>query len=75
MATDVKRGAEGGEEEGGEFAEFMADISQEIAQRVATLSPSPKSTPLQKRALTPAMDPGVIVDWENIADRMIEDMR
>jgi hypothetical protein len=75
MAADAKNGAEGDEEEGGEFADFMADISQEIAQRVASLAPSPKSTPVQKKERTLAIDPGVIDDWENIADRMIEEMR
>ena len=75
MAVDAKKGAEGDEEEGGEFADFMADISQEIAERVASLAPSPKSTPVQKKRAAPAMDPGVIDDWENIADRMIEEMR
>ena len=77
MAVDANKGAGGDEEEGGEFADFMADISQEIAERVASLSPttSPKSTPVQKKTPTPATDPGIIVDWENIADRMIEEMR
>jgi len=75
MAADAKNGAEGDEEEGGEFADFMADISQEIAQRVASLAPSPKSAPVQKKTPTPASDQSVIVDWENIADRMIEEMR
>jgi hypothetical protein len=77
MAPKGKSGAEGDEEEGGEFADFMADISQEIAERVASLAPapSPKSTPVQRKTPTPATDPGVIVDWENIADRMIEEMR
>jgi len=75
MAADAKNGAEGDEEEGGEFADFMADISQEIAQRVASLAPSPKSTPVRKKQAAPAIDPGVIDDWENIADRMIEEMR
>jgi hypothetical protein len=77
MAGDAKNSAEGDEEEGGEFADFMADISQEIAQRVASLAPipSPKSTPVEKKTPTPATDPGVIVDWENIADRMIEEIR
>ena len=76
MATDAKGGAAGDEEEGGEFADFMADISQEIAERVASLSPtaSPQRTPGTKNP-TPPRDPGVIVDWENIADRMIEEMR
>jgi hypothetical protein len=75
MAANAKQGAEGDEEEAGEFADFMADISQEIAQRVASLAPSPKSTPVQKKPSAPATDPGVIDDWENIADRMIEEMR
>ncbi|MEO8910989.1 MAG: hypothetical protein ABI408_12310 [Gemmatimonadaceae bacterium] len=74
MASDAKKGAEG-EEESGEFAEFLADISQEIAQRVASLSPSSKSTPIQKKERPAPTDPRVIVDWENIADRMIEEMR
>ena len=39
MAADAKKGAEGDDEEGGEFADFMADISQEIAERVASLAP------------------------------------
>ena len=77
MSANAKSGAKGEEEEGGEFADFMADISQEIAQRVASLAPapSPKSTPVQRKTPTPATDPGVIVDWENIADRMIEEIR
>jgi hypothetical protein len=77
MAAHAKSGAEGDEEEGGEFADFMADISEEIAQRVASLAPvpSPKNTPAQKKTPTPATDPGVIVDWENVADRMIEEIR
>jgi hypothetical protein len=78
MAKDLANGADA-EEEGGEFADFMADISQEIAERVASLSPapSPKAPPVQKRnpTPTPPTDPGVIVDWENIADRMIEEIR
>jgi hypothetical protein len=77
MAANARSGAEGDEEEGGEFADFMADISQEIAQRVASLAPtpSPTGTPVQRKTPTPATDPGVIVDWENIADRMIEEIR
>jgi hypothetical protein len=71
----VKNGPEGEQEEGGEFADFMADISHEIAQRVASLSPSPTSAPVPKKETAPAIDPGVIHDWENIADRMIEEMR
>jgi len=65
------------EEKGGEFDDFMADISQEIAQRVESLDakPKPHAQP-EERKKTPAVpDAGVIVDWPNIADRMIEEMR
>jgi hypothetical protein len=66
------------EDEGGEFADFMADISQEIAQRVESLEvpaeprAEPKKTPDAKKA---APDPGMITDWEEVSDRMIEEMR
>jgi hypothetical protein len=70
-----KQDAEG--EEGGEFADFMADISQEIAQRVESLDTKPKAKPQsEERKKTPAVpEAGVVVDWPNIADRMIEEMR
>jgi hypothetical protein len=64
-----------GEEEGGEFADFMADISQEIAQRVESLDTKPKSQPEEKKKTPAVPDAGLIVDWPNIADRMIEEMR
>jgi hypothetical protein len=73
VASDAKKGTE--EEEGGEFADFMADISQEIAQRVESLDRSPKAKPVEKKHTPPAQDPGVIVEWQNVADRMIEEMR
>ncbi|HMJ19260.1 MAG TPA: hypothetical protein VK478_12785 [Gemmatimonadaceae bacterium] len=65
------------EETGGEFDDFMADISQEIAQRVESLDTKPKAKPQpEERKKTPAVpEAGVIVDWPNIADRMIEEMR
>jgi hypothetical protein len=67
------------EEKGGEFDDFMADISQEIAQRVESLDAKPKPKPQAQpgeRKKTPAVpEAGVIVDWHNIADRMIEEMR
>jgi hypothetical protein len=65
------------EEGGGEFDDFMADISQEIAQRVESLDKKPKAKPKpEERKKTPAApEAGVIVDWPNIADRMIEEMR
>jgi hypothetical protein len=71
VATGVKKGAE---DDSGEFAEFMADISHEIAKRVESLDPTPKSTPAHQKELSPASDPGVIVEWDNVADRMIEEM-
>lgn len=60
--------------ESNEFAEFMADISQEIAERVQSLEPPPKSSPNPKKAAAKP-DPNVITDWEDVADRMIEEMR
>lgn len=73
MAAGTKKGAE--DEGGGEFAEFMADISQEIAQRVESLDATPMSRPAERKEATPAPDAGVILEWENVADRMIEEMR
>ena len=75
---------ETGEEEGGEFADFLADVSQEIAQRVESLdarveSPAePKKTPAagEVRKKTPsAAEAGLIAEWPNIVDRMIEEIR
>jgi hypothetical protein len=65
------------EETGGEFDDFMADISQEIAQRVESLDTKPKAKPQpEERKKTPAVpEAGVIGDWPNIAERMIEEMR
>jgi hypothetical protein len=74
MAADSKKGAE---DDGGEFADFMADISEEIALRVESLEPKPKSKPKpETRKATPvAQDAGLILEWENVTDRMIEDIR
>ncbi|HEV2017656.1 MAG TPA: hypothetical protein VGQ98_05030 [Gemmatimonadaceae bacterium] len=71
MATGVKKGSE---DDSGEFAEFMADISHEIAKRVESLDPTPKSRPAQRKQATPVPDAGVIAEWDNVADRMIEEM-
>ncbi|MGH7605604.1 MAG: hypothetical protein ACRENK_16615 [Gemmatimonadaceae bacterium] len=70
MAAEKKE-----DEEGGEFAEFMADISQEIAQRVASLEPPPPGPEQGKKTPVPAPDAGMIAEWENVADRIIEEMR
>jgi hypothetical protein len=73
MAAQPKKGAE---DDGGEFADFMADISQEIALRVESLDPAAKRTPEKSRTATPVTkDAGLILEWENLADRMIEEMR
>ena len=71
MAADEK-------DEGSEFADFMADISQEISERVESLDaalPAP-SPPAERKKATPSAssDAGMILDWDNIADRMIEEM-
>lgn len=74
MAKEASREAE----EGGEFADFLADVSKEIAQRVESLDKraTPVAADAGKKLRTPiAGEPGVIVEWPNIADRMIEEMR
>ena len=63
------------EDDSGEFAEFMADISQEIAQRVESLEPPPPAPPEPKKATPLQRDANLILEWENLADRMIEEMR
>ena len=72
------------EDEGGEFADFMADISQEIAQRVESLEVPPEAVAAPKQGAeksaaeakkTSAPDPGIISDWDEVSDRMIEEMR
>ena len=72
MAADSHKSAE---DDGGEFADFMADISEEIAQRVESLAAAPKVQPETRRKTPAAPDAGIILEWENVADRMIEDMR
>jgi len=62
------------EGEGGEFAEFLADVSQEIALRVESLqTPSQAAAPVKKTPV--GADGGAIIEWPTIADRMIEEMR
>jgi hypothetical protein len=93
VAKDSKRGEE---EESGEFADFMADISHEIERRVESLDTKPKAldakptavgakptaleakqkaAPAERKKTPPPPDAGVIADWPNIADRMIEEVR
>ncbi|HYU54227.1 MAG TPA: hypothetical protein VEK37_14845 [Gemmatimonadaceae bacterium] len=74
MARERKKKEET-EEEGGEFAEFLADVSEEIAQRVESLDARAKA-PAEKKKKTPmTADAGLIPEWPNIADRMIEEVR
>ena len=72
MPTDSKKGTG---DDTGEFAEFMAEVSQEIAQRVESLNAAPKAQPEPKKATPASRDSGLILEWENLADRMIEEMR
>jgi hypothetical protein len=85
----AKESKKGEDEESGEFADFMADISEEIAQRVESLDSKPKGSDAKPKTLdvkpkvvaedrkkTPApVDAGVIAEWPTIADRMIEEVR
>ena len=65
-------------DEGAEFADFMADISAEISERVESLDaalPPRVPTPERKAAAAPAAsEAGMILDWESVADRMLEEM-
>jgi hypothetical protein len=74
MAENAKKGSE---DDGGESPDFMADISQEIAQRVESLdaAAAPKVATEPKKTTPMPRDAGLILEWENLADRMIEDMR
>ncbi len=72
MAADSKKG---GGDDTGEFAEFMAEVSQEIAQRVESLDAAPKAQPEPRKATPVSRDAGLILEWENLTDRMIEEMR
>jgi hypothetical protein len=72
MAADSKKGAE---DDGGEFADFMADISEEIALRVESLEPPPTPKTEARKPTPVARDAGLILEWENVVDRMIEDIR
>lgn len=75
MAKDAQKEAEA---DGGEFADFLADVSKEIAQRVESLDKraTPAAEQKQAKKKTPVVaDAGVIVEWPTIADRLIEEMR
>ncbi|MDP9204482.1 MAG: hypothetical protein M3P12_03370 [Gemmatimonadota bacterium] len=72
MAADSRKGAE---DDSGEFAEFMADISHEIAQRVESLDAAPKAQAEPRNTTPVSRDAGLILEWENVVDRMIEEMR
>ena len=74
MAKESNKKGES-EEEGGEFDDFMADISQEIAKRVESLDTKPKAPPVERKKTPAVPDAGLIIEWPNIADRMIEEMR
>jgi hypothetical protein len=75
VAKEPKKKRDSEQEEGGEFDDFMADISQEIAKRVESLDTKPKAPPVEKKKTPAVPDAGLIVEWPTIADRMIEEMR
>lgn len=72
MAAESKKGAE---DDGGEFADFMADISQEIAQRVESLGAAPRVQSETSKKTPASADAGLFLEWENVVDRMIEELR
>jgi hypothetical protein len=75
VAKEPKKKEDSEQAEGGEFDDFMADISQEIAKRVESLDTKPKAPPVERKKTPAVPDAGLIVEWPNIADRMIEEMR
>lgn len=75
MAKEPKKKGDSEQEGGGEFDDFMADISKEIAKRVESLDTKPKAPPVERKKTPAVPDAGLIVEWPNIADRMIEEMR
>jgi len=42
---------------------------------VESLDTKPKAPPVERKKTPAAPDAGLIVEWPNIADRMIEEMR
>ena len=72
MAKEAEQKAE---EEGGEFADFLADVSKEIAQRVESLDKRATPAATEKKKTPVVAEAGVIVEWPSVADRMIEEMR
>ena len=71
MAKEKEQEAEEG---GGEFADFLADVSKEIEQRVQSLDRvTPKTVDKKKTPIVAGA--GTIVEWPNVADRMIEEIR
>jgi hypothetical protein len=75
VAKEPKKKGDSEQEEAGEFDDFMADISQEIAKRVESLDTKPKAPPVERKKTPAVPEAGLIVEWPNIADRMIEEMR
>jgi len=57
----------GAKRDSGEFAGFMADISEEIAQRVSAILPA--------AAEAPKPDDAVITDWDDVTHLIIEELR
>lgn len=60
------------EEKKGEFANFLDDIAGEISQRVESLIPPGVDKLRQKRPFT---EDRRVLDWANVVDRMIDELR
>ena len=74
MAKESKKKRKS-EKKGSEFDDFITNISQKIAKRVESLDTKPKAPPVERKKTPAVPDAGLIVEWPNIADRMIEEMR
>jgi hypothetical protein len=61
-----------GDEPKNEFANFLDDISEEISQRVESLTPPKSPAPGDQPAFSEERH---VLDWPNVADRMIDEMR
>jgi hypothetical protein len=55
-----------------EFSNFLEDIAEEISQRVESLAPVQRPERGGERTFS---EDRHIIDWPNVADRMIDEMR
>ena len=55
-----------------EFTSFLEDVAQEISERVQSLTPAARRTPITP---VPSGDERRIFDWPKVTDRMIDELR